>query len=325
MGHLTREQRYVISALRTEGMKLAEIGTRLGRDKSVISRELRRNCDARSKQYSADLADRKSSEREAKKKKHKRFTPEIEGRVRTMLENDYSPEQIAGWSKKNGVDCVSHETIYRYVYTDKKKKGTLHEHLRRKGRRYRKRGAAKDRRGMIKNRVSIAQRPEIVDDRSRFGDLEGDLIMGKGHEQALVTINDRRTGMVKIAKVDSKHASVVREAITEMLQDWLPYIHTITFDNGKEFADHVQLSDSLGIDCYFARPYHSWERGSNENLNGLIRQYIPKKTDFKTITEEQVKAIENKLNNRPRKRFQYETPIFEMNQLLFYKLVAFVT
>lgn len=188
-----------------------------------------------------------------------------------------------------------------------------------------KRGSRKASRGIIKHRVGIDKRPRIVDLKKRFGDLEVDLIIGKNHKQAIVTINDRASGVLKMKKVESKQASVVSKTINELLEEWIPYIHTITSDNGKEFAAHKMVSESLGVDYYFANPYHSWERGANENLNGLIRQYIPKKSDFTVLTDDYIKSIETKINNRPRKRFNYETPIFRMSKILFNQKVAFVT
>jgi len=201
----------------------------------------------------------------------------------------------------------------------------LHTHLRRQGRKYRKRGSSKDTRGIIKNRISIDQRNKIVEKRSRFGDLEVDLIIGKNHNQAILTVNDRASGMLKMKKVASKEATVVTKAINEILEDWKPYLRTITADNGKEFAGHEQVAENLEIDYFFAHPYHSWERGSNENLNGLIRQYFTKGSDFTEITNKRVKEIETILNNRPRKRYNYENPIFVMNQLLFNQKVALVS
>lgn len=174
-------------------------------------------------------------------------------------------------------------------------------------------------------RVDIEKRPKIVEERCRFGDLEVDLIIGKNHKSAILTINDRASGMLKMRKVKSKEAQQVSRAIVCELEDWKPYIKTITADNGKEFANHQYVAEELQIDHYFAKPYHSWERGSNENLNGLVRQYFRKKDDFNLITNEQIKAVENKLNNRPRKRFKYKKPIFVMEELLFNKKFAFVT
>jgi IS30 family transposase len=297
----------------------------LNRSKSTISREINRNSDNRNSTYRYELADKKYYKRQSNKEKHISFTTEITHLVASLIREDLSPEQVSSTLTKRGYPSVSHETIYLYIWEDKRKGGALYLHLRNKGKRYRKRGSSKDSRGILKNRISIDQRPKIVEKRTRFGDLEVDLIIGKNHNQAMVTINDRASGMVKIQKVTSKNADVVTLAIIGMLEDWSPYIHTITADNGKEFAGHEAVAEKLSIKYYFAHPYHSWERGSNENLNGLIRQYFPKGSDFTSITDEQVKQVEFKLNSRPRKRFKYETPIFVMNQFLFNSEVAFMT
>ena len=152
-----------------------------------------------------------------------------------------------------------------------------------------------------------------------------DLVIGKNHQYPLLTINDRASGMLKTKKLSSKNAEEVADAIIETLQNWKPYLHTITSDNGKEFAAHKKVSEALGIEFYFAHPYHSWERGANENLNGLIRQYLPKKTSFEKVSEKRIQEIEDKINDRPRKRHGFENPIFVMNQLLFNPKVAFIT
>lgn len=301
------------------------IAETIGKDKSVVSRELKRNCDKRSGKYDSDLAHRKYQKRQKEKPKKRRFTPAIIAYVEKLIDEDYSPEQIVGFSKDNGIECVSHESIYQHIWQNKKEKGTLHTHLRRKGRKYRKRGQMKDSRGIIKNRISIDNRPEIVDKRERFGDLEVDLIIGKNHKQAILTINDRASGMLKMKKVKSKESGIVTDAIIELLEDWKPYLKTMTADNGKEFAGHEKVAESLNIEYYFAHPYHSWERGSNENLNGLIRQYFTKGSDFDNITDLQIEKIQTKINNRPRKRFKYKSPIFVMENLLFNKKVAFIT
>lgn len=253
-----------------------------------------------------------------------RFTPTVQQEIENLIKEDYSPEQIVGTLKINQKSTVSVEHIYQHIWEDKKKRGILYVHLRNQGRRYRKRGAGKDTRGIIKERIDIAKRPAIIDQRSRFGDLEVDLIIGKNHKQAILTINDRASGMLKMRKVNNKKAAHVSQAFVDELQDWLPYIHTITADNGKEFVAHAYVSTQLNIKHYFAKPYHAWERGSNENLNGLIRQYFKKSTDFGQITEKQIKNVENIINTRPRKRFNYKNPIFVMNQLLFNPKVAFV-
>ena len=319
MAHLTEKQRYTIEKMHKAGHKQYQIAQMIGKHKSVISRELKRNCDQRSGNYSHDLAQRKYRKRQKEKPKPVRFTDAVKKDVNTLLKEDYSPEQVVGTLKKQGKDTVSVETIYQYVWQDKKKGGSLHEHLRHRGKKYRKRGSSKDKRGIIKNRIDIDQRPKVVEERSRFGNLEVDLIIGKNHNNVIVTINDRASGMLKMRKVQSKSASVVSRAIVEELTDWAPYLHTITADNGKEFAHHKFVAEQLNIDHYFAKPYHSWQRGSNENLNGLVRQYLKKSTDFTALTDQEIKKIETKLNSRPRKRFKYENPIFVMEQLLFNK------
>lgn len=324
MSHLTVEQRYEIQTLDKLGTSQKDIALYLGRDKSVISRELRRNCDLRSGVYRAELAQRKYEQRQAQKPRHLRFIEPVQAYVEEQLAMDYSPEQITGRAKVDQVDCVSHERIYQFIWEDKKKGGELHQHLRTQGRRYRKRGSSKDSRGMLVGRVGIEHRPPEVELKERLGDLEVDLVIGAGYQGALVTINDRASGLVKIRKVESKEAAVVQQAIVEALEEWKPWLHTITSDNGKEFAYHQLVSSELMIDYYFATPYHSWERGANENLNGLIRQYFPKKMSFTQLTQQEVAQVENKLNMRPRKRFGFQSP-FEQYQKLTKTPVAFVT
>ena len=325
MAHLTKQQRYTISSMLQQGFTQSAIGKTIGKDKSVISREIRRNADMRNGEYRHTLAHSKAMNRQSQKPKKIYFTQEVRSNVDRLIREDYSPEQVVGTLKRENLAYVSHERIYQYVWEDKKKKGDLHLHLRHQGRKYAKRGSKKDNRGIIRGRVDIEKRPNIVEKRERFGDLEVDLIIGKNHNQAMLTINDRASGMLKIRKIPCKESRIVSKAIVEELQDWLPYIKTITADNGKEFADHKYVSEQLGIDYYFAKPYHSWQRGSNENLNGLVRQYFKKSSDFTKVTDNQVKEVEEKLNQRPRKRFDFENPIFVMNKLLFNNQVAFMT
>jgi IS30 family transposase len=326
MKRLTLEQRYKIETLRQEDYSQTKIANILGKDRSVISRELNRNSDQRSHQYKAELAQKKSETRDRKRPKKIYFIPSIAKYVKDFIEKDYSPEQIAGIAKKEGISCVSHERIYQFIWHDKKQGGDLYSHLRTQGKCYRKRGSAKDKRGQIVGRIDIENRPKIVEDKSRFGDLEIDLVIGSNHQGALLTINDRATGMLKMKKIDNKEAMSVEAAAIEILQDWKPFMHTITSDNGKEFAYHQEIAKALEIDYYFAKPYHSWERGANENLNGLIRQYFPKKYDFTSITNQEVTEIENKLNTRPRKRFGFQTPNEVFSQAISNKgIVALVT
>jgi IS30 family transposase len=325
MSHITLAQRYEIAALHRIGKTQQYIGATLGVHKTSICRELKRNCDERSGVYKAALAERKCRQRHWDKPKKIRLTQDVRATVEKYIRKDYSPEQVSGYCKKEGIDCVSPETIYLLVWKDKKAKGDLFKHLRRRGRKNKKRGDPTAGRGLIKDRVGIEKRPAQVELKKTFGDLEADTIVGKNHEGALVTINDRASGMLKMKRTTTREASEVSAAMNELLEDWLPYIRTITSDNGKEFAGHKDVAEACQIDFYFANPYCSWERGANENLNGLVRQYFPKKTDFSSITDKQVADVMEKLNNRPRKRFNFETPLEVMEKLLFNTEVAFIT
>ncbi len=309
MKHLTTEQRYVISSMLLKGYTQSDIAKVIGKDKSVVSREIRRNRDRRNSEYKAILAQRKYEQRLRNKPRKIRFTDTVKEYVREKLQDDLSPEQIRGRAKRDNIECVSHETIYQYIWQDKKQGGKLYLHLRRQGRRYRKRGNLKDTRGIIKNRISIDERPAIVDKKERFGDLEIDTIIGKNHKGAILTINDRWSSFVWIRKLNGKNAEELAEMATKTLEKIKLLLHTITGDNGKEFAHHQTIAQKLNIDFYFAHPYHSWERGANENTNGLIRQYIPKGTDFQNITQEFITRIQNKLNLRPRKKLDFLSPL----------------
>jgi IS30 family transposase len=316
MAHLTQEQRYKIQTLSQLNYSQKFIAEVIEKDKSVVSRELQRNSDKRNGVYKAELAIKKCEARHKSKKKKIHFTDQVKEFVDENLKNDFSPEQILGVARKNNISCVSIERIYQYVWDDKSKGGLLHLHLRTQGKKYRKRGAAKDKRGQIVGRVGIENRPAIVEEKNRFGDFEVDLIIGKDHKSAILTANDRATGLLRMKKIESKGAIEVKNAIVTVLKQWSNKLYTVTSDNGKEFSGHQKVAEELGVDYFFARPYHSWERGANENLNGLVRQYFPKGSDFKSITDEQVKQVEEKLNNRPRKRFGFETPNYLYLQLI---------
>ena len=257
---MTLEQRYQISNLYGTGHSQGKIADQLGVHKSTVSRELARNSDGRNGAYRPELAQRKRDERQKSKPKKNSFTAAVEAYVRGKLEKDLSPEQIAGVARRQGVECVCAERIYQYVWADKKRGGRLYRHLRTKGKKYAKRGSLKGKRGQIKDRVDIDQRPSIVDQKQRVGDVEMDLVIGKNHKGALLTINDRATGMLKMGYVESKEAAIVQAKAVELLADWKALLHTVTTDNGKEFAYHKKVAEALEVDCYFAKPYHSWER-----------------------------------------------------------------
>ena len=323
MSHLTYEQRYAIETLLSCGKSQKEISELLSVSGSTISRELKRNIDLRNKVYRAKLAQAKYENRLLSKPKYSKFDNELKAVVRALLRIDYSPEQVTGYLKKKGEITVSHESIYQFIWLDKKNKGDLYTHFRRKGRRYRKRGSSKDSRGCIVGRIGIEKRPQEAMNRTTFGHLEVDTIIGKNHKGAIITLNDLTSGMLWMRKVESRDAELVKTTLSDMLEQIKPYIKSITSDNGKEFAKHQDIADQY-CDFFFANPYSPWERGANENLNGLIRQYIPKSSDFSNLSEQLIQEIENRINNRPRKRLGFEKPIFVMEKLLFNSEIAFV-
>jgi len=322
MKRITSEERHTIACLLKQNKKPNQIAKALDRSPSTITREIKRNSDQRSGEYRYELAQRKAKKRQQTKASRKDLNPEIQQRINALLEKKYSPEQIVGVCKRRNQAMVSHETIYKYIWNDKKNQGELHTHLRTQGKRYRKRGAAKDNRGIIKNRKPLSARPPEIENRERLGDLEIDLIIGKGHKGALLTINDRASGLLIIEKLESKNASEVSQKTIDRLEPFKDQLHTITSDNGKEFAGHELISKALGIDFYFAKPYHSWERGSNENLNGLVRQYIPKNTNIMELDPGYIHTVQTHLNQRPRKRYNYQSPLSIHQQLTKKQKVA---
>ena len=203
---------------------------------------------------------------------------------------------------------MSHESIYQHIYRDKQAGGTLHNHFRHRCKSYRKRGSGNERRGRLKDQVMIDQRPSVVDERSRLGDWEMDTVIGRPGGPVLVTMVERVSRYTLIALAASKEAIAVGGAILRAMHPHREKVLTMTYDNGKEFAHHVLLADLLDANAYFAHPYHSWERGLNENTNGLIRQYFPKRSCFAELTDEEVALVQNKLNSRPRKCLDYAPP-----------------
>ena len=314
MSHITLAQRYTIEVMLQRGYKQIDISRAIGKDKSVVSREIKRNCDKRSSNYRSELAQKKYSQRQENKPKRIKFTEEVQNYVEQKLKEKWSPEQISKTIIEGGLEMVSHERIYQHIIQDKKKKGMLWTNLRRK-KKYRKRCVTEDRRGKLAYTKNIKHRPPEVDQRSRYGDYEVDLILGANHKGAILTLNDRKTGVVKMRLLKSKNAKMVSKQIVKALKGERGKIHTITSDNGKKFSEHEYISKRLGIEFYFADPYSSWQRGSNENLNGLVRQYFPKKTNFEKLSWRDIKYVENQLNNRPRKRYGFKTPKEEFNLL----------
>lgn len=306
--HLTLEQRYKIEAFIKAGWNQTLIAEELGVNKSTISRELSRNKRKRGS-YNASMAQQLSDERKERFGRNRRFTPDVERYVRDkIIQEQWSPEQIKGYCNKQGVRMVSIERIYQYVRKDKALGGELYKHMRHKLK-HRKRPVGMKQTN-IKDKQSIDMRPEIINNKERVGDWEIDTIIGKNNQGAIVTICERKTKMTIIRKLDKgKDAQALARTVFLALVPYKDRVHSITADNGSEFAAHKKIAKTLNIEFYFAHPYSSWQRGLNENTNGLIRQYIPKRTNFKDITEEQIKEIQYKINRRPRKTLDYDTPL----------------
>lgn len=277
----------------------------LGVHKSTISRELRRNSGQRG--YRAKQAHSMATMRQQTRARTTRIAAATWEMVETQLRQEWSPEQVSGWLRQKHHLHLSHERIYQYVYEDKGAGGILHRHLRCQKQRRKRYGSA-DRRGQLANRRCISERPAIVDKRSRLGDWEADTIVGKGHQQAIVSLTERKSKLTLLAKVEHATAEAVEAAIARLLLPLSPRVHTITSDNGREFARHQHIASQLQADFYFAHPYASWERGLNENSNGLVRQYFPKGSDFTTITDEAIEKVMQRLNHRPRKTLGFSTP-----------------
>ncbi len=314
---LTSEQRYQISALKRIGHSQTEIAKELEVHKSTISRELSRNQGERG--YHPNQAHEKAHKRRAQATPKKRILAETWKVVEERVRQDWSPEQISGWLRQRAI-CISPEWIYQHILADQQAHGGLHTHLRQYGKR-RKRYGKYDRRGKLPNRVSIEERPLIVEQRERLGDWEVDTLVGKGHRGALVSLVERKSRYTLIQPVAQRFANLVADATISLLQPFRDSVHTITGDNGKEFAEHVRIAETLQADFYFAHPYSAWERGTNENTNGLVRQYFPKKTDFSKATLAQTNSVMHKLNHRPRKCLDFKSPF----EVFFHPPVALHT
>ncbi|MEC5211470.1 IS30 family transposase [Psychrobacter sp. PL15] len=304
--HLSLGERYQIYALKGAEHSIKFIAKALNRSPSTISRELRRNKSLRG--YRPKHADGKAKLRHANNALT--IVAHVWHWVIAKLKLQWSPEQIAGVH-----GGLSHMSIYRYLWTDKKQGGGLWQYLRRKAKPYRQR-LTDETRGRINDRVSIHKRPQVVEDRSRIGDWEADTIIGQNHKQAIVTLVERKTGLVKMQRVTKKSAHLVADAMVTLLTPVRLHVKTITSDNGKEFAEHQEVKERLYSMFYFADTYASWQRGTNENTNGLIREYLPKGCDFRQVSDDEVQAIEDRLNSRPRKRLGFKTP----NQV-FYNII----
>ena len=303
---LTSELRYQIYGLKQAGLNQTEIAKKIDVDKSTISREFKRNEGKRG--WRPKQAQLFRDECRQAYTNGKCFSLDEWGEVERLIQEDLSPEQAANRLELEGVLKISYETIYQHIYADKRNGGDLHQHLRSQKPRRKRYASGQERRGTIKNRVSIDERPEIVAEKTRMGDWEGDTVIGKNHTGGMVTLAERKSRYVLVGHIRSKHATGVTAVTTRLLTPYKDKCHTITFDNGREFAEHEKMAAELKADIYFANPYHSWERGLNENSNGLLRQYFPKGMELVDITEEQVQEAVERINHRPRKVLGFRTP-----------------
>ena len=328
--HLSSEQRYQIEALIKAGKKQKEIARIIGKSESAISRELSRNIPKRgrgAKEYEAANAQRKTNLRHKLKPKKRTFSDEMRVYCRHKLITDrWSPELISVEGKKDLGEFVSHEWIYQWIWNSKKSNckddrdnKTLYQYLAH-GRRRRKRGARRDSRGIIPNRVSIEKRPKVVEKRKRVGDIEADLMIGKNHKGALLVAIDRATLHTRLRLLKSKDSEQIHSKMKNMFSHSKINLKTITFDNDQAFAKHEDIAKDLNAKTFFTRPYTSQDKGSVENRIGIIRRFFPKKTDLTQLTHQQVHQVQEKLNNRPVRKFNYKTP----NQV-FSEKIALIT
>jgi IS30 family transposase len=306
--HLTQDERYRIGAYSASGSKPAEIARLLGRDRSTIGRELRRNATTHDGAYRPEKAHSYATARKRRCRRGSQFSDQDMAKVATLLRSRWSPEQISGTLGNSGELQISIETIYRRIRWDKKAGGDLWKHTRIMSKFGRKRYGRKDSRGVLPGKRPITDRPVEVEGRQRIGHWEGDTVMGSDKRHCVLTLVERKTGYAIVKKLKARTKEEVTQAATKAIAEHCRRFKTITFDNGTEFHDYALLEERFPVKVYFAAPYHSWERGSNENFNGLLRQYLPKGMCMSKVTQAQCDYIADDLNNRPRKRLGFITP-----------------
>jgi IS30 family transposase len=303
---LTSGERYALELLHKQGRTQAEIAQTLERAPSTISRELQRNRRP-GRSYSAFEAGQQTRGRRSRSRRNQRFTPADWALVIGCLEELWSPEQISGRLKETGELQISHETIYRFVWLDKKQGGTLYLYLRQAGKKRRKRYGRYDSRGRLAGKRHISERPPGAENRSRLGHWEVDTMVGPD-KHCVLTLVERRIGLVLIAKLRARTVAELNRAAIRLINEAPLPVRTITADNGTEFHGYKDIEATTGVRFFFATPHHSWERGTSENTNGLIRQYLPKRQSMARLSQAHCDWIAQQLNNRPRKRLHYLTP-----------------
>jgi IS30 family transposase len=306
---ITYIERYSLGLLRRQGLCPAAIARILGRHRSSILRELRRNRARSDGTYRPPLADWYARGRRSRSRRNRRFTPAQWTRIQALLREDWSPEQIAGRLRRDRTLRISHETIYRYVWADKRAGGSLYTHLRGARKQRRKRYGRYDSRGRLAGKRPIAERPPIVAQRGRVGDWEADTMLGASQGgPCVLTLVERKTGYVALRKLRIRRAAEVNAQAIRTFHTQPRPVYTVTVDNGTEFHEYRHLERATATRFYFATPHHAWERGTNENTNGLLRQYLPKRRSMAPLTQLECHRIAAKLNRRPRKRLGYRTP-----------------
>jgi transposase, IS30 family len=311
---ITSEQRYMLAALRTQGLRSSAIAQILGCHRSTIGRELKRNCTLLDGRYRAAKAQERANGRRSRSRRNRHFTPLDFERVDALLKQRWSPEQIAGRFALEPALAISHETIYRHVWGDKKTGGKLYTHLRCAQKQRRKGYGRYDSRGRLAGKRHISERPACVETRQELGHWEIDTVMGTGSRDCILSLVERKTGLLHIGKLPNRTVEAVNEVAIQIITSAKTPFTTITADNGTEFHGYSTIEKCTAATFYFATPYHSWQRGTNENTNGLIRQYLPKGSSMKNLTQKQCNAIAHAINSRPRKRFAYQTPLERLNE-----------
>lgn len=310
---ITPEERYTLATLRkqTPALTVTEIARLMGRHRSTIYREIRRNSTHRDGAYRPHRAQEAANGRRRRSRKHSQFTDQDWQLVEELLRSDLSPEQVSGWLARHGLLSISHETIYQHIWRDKRRGGNLWRHLRQRPK-YRKRYGTYEKRGRLAGKRHISQRPAAVERRRAIGHWEVDTVSGAGSKHCIVTLVERATGCTLIAKLADHTKTQLNRRAIQLIREQRHLFKTITADNGTEFHGYEAIERATGVRFYFATPYHSWERGTNENTNGLIRQYLPKRQSMKSLTQRQCNMIAQTLNNRPRKRLGFRTPLEEL-------------
>ncbi len=310
---LTQEERYCLYTMSKQATSLRAMAKAMGRSHTTLSRELKRNTGQKGYRY--QQAHHLAHRRHKEKPKAVKLTEPVSAYCHEKLQARWSPEQICGRLRLEQAISLSPETVYRFVLKEKQHGGQLYRSLRHQAKPYRKRYGSKDYRGTIPGRVDIADRPAVVDTRSRVGDWEADLVMGKEHQGAIVTLAERRSRLFLALPILRKTAELTTRAIITLLAAFKDWTYTITYDNGREFSGHEAIAQTLDCQGFFARPYHSWERGLNENSNGLLRQYFPKGMRLNKVSKEEVFAAVEAMNQRPRKCLGFRTPWEVFTQL----------